>query len=77
MERRGFAAFRAGGEVVSGTSARPAWESGGGLSPTTALQNAGARFGKGGDYRLRPFLARKSFSETICRGSIFVVESSW
>jgi hypothetical protein len=31
---------------VGWTRARPAGESGGGLAPTTALQNAGARFGK-------------------------------
>jgi hypothetical protein len=29
-----------------------------------------------GDYRLRPFLVRTSSSETMWRGSIFVVESS-
>jgi hypothetical protein len=46
MERSGFAAFRAGGEVVRWMNDCPACESGGGLAPTTALQNAGARFGK-------------------------------
>ncbi|HVR35338.1 MAG TPA: hypothetical protein VMS21_05750 [Methylomirabilota bacterium] len=42
----GFAAFRAGGEVVRWMNVCPAVESGGGLTPTTALQDAGARFGK-------------------------------
>jgi hypothetical protein len=41
-----FDAFRAGGEVIRWMNVRPALESGRGLAPTTALQDAGARIGK-------------------------------
>jgi hypothetical protein len=46
MERSGLAAFRASVELMRWMNVRPAFESGRGLAPTTALQNAGARFGR-------------------------------
>jgi hypothetical protein len=46
MERKRIRRFRARGELMRWMNVRPACESGGGLAPTTALQNAGARFGK-------------------------------
>jgi hypothetical protein len=46
IERSGFAAFERVRELVRRTSVRPAYESGRGMSPTTALQIAGARIGK-------------------------------
>jgi hypothetical protein len=46
MERSGYAAFERVGRWVRWMIVRPAFESGGGLAPTTALQDAGARFGR-------------------------------
>jgi hypothetical protein len=48
MERKRIRRFRARGELMRWMNVRPACESGGGLAPTTALQDAGARFGRPG-----------------------------